>query len=66
MTILNTVCRCATFQNECRPVLEKYAGSLVKVTVTTNAEILTLHNIVLQVDAGQDKETVAAEIEAAF
>merc|ERR1711992_334482 len=40
--------RCATFQNECRPVLEKYAGSLVKV------------------DAGQDKETVAAEIEAAF
>merc|ERR1711988_516577 len=40
--------RCATFQNECRPVLEKYAGSLVKV------------------DACQDKETVAAEIEAAF
>ena len=47
-------------------MLEKYAGSLVKVTVTTNAEILTLHNTVLQVDAGQDKETVAAEIEAAF
>merc|ERR1712024_122839 len=39
--------RCATFQNECRSVLEKYAGSLVKV------------------DAGQDKEAVAAEIEAA-
>ena len=47
-------------------MLEKYAGSLVKVPVTTNAEILTMNNTVLQVDAGQDKETVAAEIEAAF
>lgn len=40
--------RCATFQNECRPVLEKYADKLLKV------------------NADQDKESVAQEIEKGF
>ena len=40
--------RCATFQNECRPVLEKYADKLLKV------------------NADQDKEAVAQEIEKGF
>jgi len=40
--------RCETFQNECRPVLEKYAGILLKI------------------NADQDKESVANDIDAGF
>ena len=40
--------RCATFQNECRPVLEKYADKLLKI------------------NADQDKEAVAQDIEKGF
>jgi len=40
--------RCETFQNECRPVLEKYA------------------DILLKINADQDKESVANDIDAGF
>ena len=40
--------RCETFQNQCRPVLEKYSDKLLKV------------------NADQDKEAVAQEIEKGF
>ena len=30
--------RCATFQEECRPVLDKYSQKLVKVSIQTSHE----------------------------
>ena len=45
--------RCDTFQNECRPVLEKYAGKLLKVRNENLCNILFIsfhivnHNILI-------------------
>ena len=53
--------RCETFQNECRPVLEKFAEKVLKVK-----KIMYLDGILfyfsLKVNADQDRENVATEI----
>ena len=60
--------RCATFQNECRPVLERYNDKLVKVR-TEPLKLASVESVLIkhfQVDADQSVEKVAEAIEAEF
>ena len=52
--------RCDTFQNECRPVLEKFAEKVLKVKKNDVDGILFYFS--LKVNADQDRENVATEI----
>lgn len=53
--------RCETFQNECRPVLEKFAEKVMKVQkgMCIAQDIIF---IAFKVNADQDRENVATEI----
>ena len=56
--------RCDTFQNECRPVLEKFADKVMKVK--QKRKIQSDCFIDCKVNADQDRESVASEIAAQF
>ena len=58
--------RCATFQNECRPVLERYNDKLVKVRTESPKLVQSVLIKKIQVDADQSVEKVAEAIEAEF